>query len=370
MSEAQRIPAPVPGLKWHENGRYLTKDECLAHIAKLREKSGRSGTLSPDEYALGLEDCHALLSSEMQADFDAITGRLHGAADDRKSSVLKAGVWLSLAAIGIASPYILKTGLAPSWLEWLLKGSGGSAQSWQLLGFLSLAVGSIELLRWAADRFHMPLLGRTSDWIARGLLGLMLLAGIAFVALFGSLFLGLLIPWLTNVLPPGIAVYLRDIDREPGAFVLSGAIAAAIVASGALIYLRIRRSDPDSTPVEAIGHAAFSSFEPFFLFTMIALKAFVWFGLLLIALTHWFPKLAGDWSVWIDTNSRPILATAVGLSLLAPFFVYGYRLRYSRKAQESRPFAESCWIVFYALSGFGLLMIAVMLAVAGLRTLG
>jgi hypothetical protein len=262
--------------------------------------------------------------------------------------LVRVGLWLLIAVAGLSTPYILKTGMAPSWLEWLLKGSGGNGQGWQLMGLMSLGIAAIELLRWGAQQFKMPVLGRASDWTSGILVGAILFGGLAFVALFGSFFL---VTWLTAILPENIADHLRKLERGPGAFVVSGLILVMIVTSAGLIYFRIRRSDPRSSAIAAISTAAFNSFEPFFLFTLIALNSFVLSAVLLFGVPLWFPQYMGNWTVWTDAHSRPLLGAAMTLTLLAPFLIHAYRLSRNREKTNKPRLAEACWMVNYVLLG-------------------
>jgi hypothetical protein len=145
------------------------------------------------------------------------------------------------------------------------------------------------------------------------------------------LLIDLLTPALDVALPKVVADYLRPLSREPWAFLVSGVIAALIVTVAVLVYFGIRRRDPDTGAIEAMGFAAFYSLEPFFLFTFIGLSAFVWMALLLLIVTQWFPYSLGSASGWIDSNSQFLLSLVVGLSLLTPIILHGSRVHRNRE---------------------------------------
>ena len=162
-----------------------------------------------------------------------------------------AALWLAVAAAGLAAPSFI--GVGPSWLDWLLKGTGGSGQAWQLFGGFALCIAMIELLTWGAHRFNSLLLAHVSRWVRRSLIGIMILGGVAFVALFGSLLVDLLTPALEVILPKGVAVHLFALSRGPWGWTVVGVIAALVVAIATLVYFRIRGRDPDTGAIETHG---------------------------------------------------------------------------------------------------------------------
>jgi hypothetical protein len=275
-------------------------------------------------------------------------------------------LWLAAAAAGLSAPSFI--GVGPSWLDWLLKGTGGNGQAWRLFGIMALCIAATKLLAWGADRSNLPIVRHAGNWLHRSLIGVMILGGLAFVALFGSLLVDLLTPALEVVLPQAVADYLRPFSREPWSFLVSCVIAALIVAIATVVYFGIRRRDHNTGAIEAIGFAAFYSLEPFFLITFIGLSAFVWMALLLLIVTQWFPYSLGSASSWIDSNSQFLLSLVVGLSLLTPIILHGSRVHRNREGENKPRFASSCWAVFYVLSGFGLLMLVAILVIALLRS--
>ena len=85
---------------------------------------------------------------------------------ESEANLLKAGLLFLSALAGVSAPYILKVGLAPSWIEWLIRGSGGEAQAWQAMGYICGVLGTRELLRWGAERYQISVLQRLSDWLS------------------------------------------------------------------------------------------------------------------------------------------------------------------------------------------------------------
>lgn len=282
---------------------------------------------------------------------------------EQSGSPIKAALWLVIAVIGLASPGIISSGWAPGWLEWLLKGSGGNGQSWQFLGAMSLGIALIEGLRVASVRFDRPALWRMSNWISGGFAGLLGLVGFAFAVLILGLLFGVLAGWLANIAPQGVAPYLRYLDHEPGSFVVSAFFSLAMLAAVARTYMTHRRDDPEQGRADAVIAAAYNGFTPFFLLAMIVMKAFVWVGLAIIALTHWIPAGAQSSMHWLELYERPIIASAMVLSFLAPFGIYAYRLR--NNMGEDRPsFVDACWSVVWVLTGVGLLLLLVAVAIS------
>jgi hypothetical protein len=262
----------------------------------------------------------------------------------------------------VSAPYILKAGLAPSWIEWPIKGSGGEAQAWQAMGYISGLLGTRELLRWGAERYQISVLQRVSDWLSLLLVAGMGVLGVGFVVLLGSLFLGVAIAPLSNIVPERIGFYLRGLDREPGAFILSGAIAALMAGTGVVVYFRTRSIRAEGASTDDVVAEAFASLAPFFFLTMIALNAFVGFGMLLIGPTHWFP---GKWSSWIDYHSAPIVGTATLLSVIAPFLLHRWRLWRNSDADNKPRFFQACWTVFWISLSIGAFFSIALMIVIG-----
>ena len=356
----------APALKWHENGRYLNKDECLAQVVQLRQQAGRPAVLSPDEQNINLEGSHALLTTEMNAAYEATVQRVHERLYPPPSA-LRACVWFGFGALGLSAPHLLEAGVGPDWFQWLLKGSGGHGQSWQALGALALAVGLIEILTWVSERTGIAAFGFVSDCLRVVLLAGAALVALGFVALFGALMLGMISGWLSPFLPSYFGALLRQLDREPGSFILAGVIVLMIVGSVAVAYFRARSAKAEVPLVEVLSATALSAFQPFFLFTLIALKSFVWIFMILIALSRWSPFM-GPWSPWIESNERTLVMYGVIASLLAPFPLHYQRTRRNRHEADKPTFSGSCWIVTIALSGLGLVVLVMTLAAAGLQS--
>jgi len=112
---------------------------------------------------------------------------------------------------------------------------------------------------------------------------------------------------------------------------------------GIVVYFRTRKLRAEGGSGEDILAEAFALYSPFFLLTMIALNAFVGFGMLLIGPTHWFP---GDLSSWINYHSAPIVGTATMLSVFAPLPLYWWRLRRNQDALHKPRLSQACWTVF------------------------
>jgi len=367
MTIDQHAATIAPALKWHDNGRYLNKDECLAEVIRLRRRAGRSAVLSAEEQNLSLEEAHALLTTEMRADYEATIQHAHERLHP-PASAARACLWFALGALGLSSPYLLEAGIGPDWFQWLLKGSGGHAQSWQGLGALVTALGLVETLAWMSERTGIAAFGFAANCL-RVLFVIGITVGcIGFVAIFGALMLGVVINWLSPFLPTNMEVMLRDFDREPDSFYLAGAIVLMIAASFAVTYYRSRARKPEEGPFAVIGTAAYASFEPFLLFTLIALKAFVWIFMILIALSHW-PPFTGPWSPWIEEHERILVMYGMIGSLLAPFPLHFARIRLHKSPPDKPTFAGSCWIVIVVLTGVGLLVLAMALLASGLQSI-
>jgi hypothetical protein len=290
----------------------------------------------------------------------------HAQEQATASFPLRGALWLAAAAAGLSAPSFI--GVGPPWLDWLIKGTGGSGQAWRLFGVVALCISMIELLAWAAHRFNSPIVGHVGTWLHRCLIGVMILGGVAFVALFGSLLVDLLTPALEVVLPKVVAVHLIGLSHGPWAWTAVGVIAAVVVATATVAHFRIRGRDPDSGVIETIGAAALYSLEPFFLYTMIGLTSFVSFAFLVLFVTQWFPYLLGSASSWIDSNSQFLLSLVVGLSLLAPIILHGWHLHRNKDGHNKPRFASSCWVVFWVVSGFGLMMLTGTMLIAVLRS--
>ncbi|WBT39047.1 hypothetical protein [Hyphomicrobium sp. DMF-1] len=284
------------------------------------------------------------------------------ASAELSGSLVKAVLWLVLALVGLSAPYLIATDFAPAWLQWLLTGSGGNGQAWQLLGVMALGISLMEGLRFGSDRYQLPMLSRASDWISFGLVGLLFLGGFVFSALIIGLLVGLLASWLANMAPEGIANYLRYLDREPGSLVVSGLISIFIVGTSISTYRRRRRDDAEEGRIPAIASSIYDVCLPFFFLAMIALKAFVWVGMAIIALTLWVPESIKPYTAWLDVHSREIIATAICASVVAPFAILAYRRRSKDTGDHQSSLNEACWPVFWVLTCFGLSIL--LLAVA------
>ena len=165
-----------------------------------------------EEQNLSQEGAHALLTAETHANYEATIRRAHERINPPAIAV-RSCLWFAFGALGLSSPYLLEAGIGPDWFQWLLKGSGGHAQSWQALGAIATALGLMETLTWISERT-----GIGASGLAANCLRLLLLAGVAvvcvgFVALFGSLMLGMLMGWLSPFLPTNVEVILRGFEH-------------------------------------------------------------------------------------------------------------------------------------------------------------
>jgi ABC-type Co2+ transport system permease subunit len=183
---------------------------------------------------------------------------------ERAANLRIVGLWLILALAGVSVPYILKGGLAPPWIEWLIRGTGGQGQAWQAMGYICGIFALIEFMRWGGERSDKPLLGRAAAWLSLLLGAGFVVLAVGFVVLLGSLFLSVLIAPLSYVLPEQIGIYLRNLDRGPGAFILSGAIAALMAGTGVAVYFRTRRIRAEGASTDDVIAEAIASFSPFF----------------------------------------------------------------------------------------------------------
>jgi hypothetical protein len=216
-SGADTAPQPVPGLRWHENGRYLTKEECLTHISKFRSNRGESAEITPSEQEGTLEAAHELLTLEMDASAnynrEQYNLSVERIVEQQRPRPSRAILFFLIGAIGLLAPYIAHLEFLPSWLVWLFKGSGGEGQAWQFLGALMLAVGAIELLRLTGERLNLPSFGDAALLIWRLLMGLFLLLCVVLVVLFGVLLIGMLALGVADLMPTPISTLLRSFDR-------------------------------------------------------------------------------------------------------------------------------------------------------------
>jgi len=277
-------------------------------------------------------------------------------------------ILLPLSVIGLLAPFILASGQAPSWFVGLIKGSDGEGVGFQILGAMALCGATINILQWGGARFSMSSLTRTGEWLRQSVIAVMLLGGLAFVAIISAVLLGLLVPWLTRILPDTISVYLRGLDREPGSLILAGIIAMLIVAIAGFTRLRARKNDPDKTGIESISDAALEALHPPLLLGLIALKAFVWFGLLLLAVTEWFPQYIGIPAIWAKANYAQILGSIMVISVLSPFALYVLRIAKNTDPDRKPTFSESCDSVFLILTVIALVIIAVALLIGLVRS--
>jgi hypothetical protein len=304
--------APDPGLKWHIDGRYLTREERLAQ-----------------------------------------------AAEETKLRTI--GLWLCVAAAGLSAPFISKLDNTPSWLKSLLQdGNGASAFT---LGCFSLAFSLFLYLRWRANRLGTPASQRLVDTFIAAADVIMSLGGIAVVAGLAAFVLGFIVPlllgrllgpWLLSV-SPVISPYLQVLDHEPGPFWLAGGVALIMGIAVALTFRSIRTRSPDAGFRTVLSQALWTGLEPIGLVSVIVLAAFVLFGLFLSPVGEWLPS--------IKANERGILGVAVVASVMAIPAIYTLR-RVGRLGSDDKPsLVGAAWTVYWILASFSLAMMAILLIV-------
>jgi hypothetical protein len=226
-------------------------------------------------------------------------------------------------------------------------------------------LGLWEILTWASVRTGIGAFGFVANCLRLLFIAGMAVAGIGFVALLGALMLGMLVALLCPFLPSEIQAALGGCDRDPGSLVVAGAIALMLATSFAVTYYRLRAARPNDELFEVVVSAAFSSFDPFFVFTLIAINAFVSIFMTLFALSHWSP-FTGPWSPWVEQHERILVMYGMIGSLLAPFPLHFFRMRLRKEKFDKPTFTGSCWLVMGVLLGVG----AVVVVVASLAALG
>jgi hypothetical protein len=110
---------------------------------------------------------------------------------------------------------------------------------------------------------------------------------------------------------------------------------------------------------ETFAEALFSSAELPGILVLIALKAFVWTGILVIAMTLWVP---GRWSPWIDAHKLGIGITAILGSFGAVAAIHF--APWSWRNDDPRRLVGAAWIVFLSLNGLAVAVLAIPVTIA------
>jgi hypothetical protein len=260
----------------------------------------------------------------------------------------------------------LNTGVIPSWLDWILRGSDGKGTVWYVFGCGSLVLAFIHFVHWRANHLKTDRSARFANFVSASAEVVLTLGGLFFfvivVALVGSIFSHS----LSENLPSWLAPIGASLNGKQSLSWFAACIAVLVGALGLTIYSRARLNRAVGEPPMTLRHAMWVVCEPPIFLGAIVLKAVVWFAILGVLLENAaIPSL----SPWVQRNSGSLLATATVSSVLAVPLLHTYR-RVSWDGKEPRPrFVEAGYTVFLALAAFGLTILVLTLGWAGIRAL-
>jgi hypothetical protein len=212
-----------------------------------------------------------------------------------------------------------------------------------------LGIAAVQAFKLSADMTGSQRLMRAHDLVAKIVFATLAVGGAIAVCVVGA--------FIITMLAILFAAFLQIPDANPlrgdwAVFVLAGSI--LVVWLAAAVHRRARSSGPDDTFSEAL----FSSAQLPALLVLIAMKAFISTGMLVLAMTVW---MTGWWSSWIEARALGIVTTSV-LGSFGAILAIHFSPR-SWRNTEPRSLVDGAWIVFLSLSGLTATVLIVAVAI-------